>query len=461
MLLYLPRLLLSSFTALVPVTAPQPGPDPVVGGQTAQTCDYPASVFVGGTYGFHCTASLVHPRVVITAAHCLSGIAKVGFGESASTPALSTPVQFCEAHPDYYYGGIDLAYCVLAEDAPEVARVPVLMGCEADELVPGKEIYLAGFGQNDEATGSGGGTKRWTTNTVDVVDYDANELYLLGEGTGSCYGDSGGPAYVQLSDGSWRVIAAVSGPHPNAPPLGCGHGGTYELIHPKMEWIEEQTGLDITPCHDADGTWNPDERCIGFPLELAGIGTDWSELCGPTPVSEAGQTCGPPHESLDPDPDPDPGSETTGGQTSGLGETGMQADTGGDFEPTGTTGAQPPDDASSSSGGALSAGPDQPEPEGPGALPPGYGSGPPASGCTVGGGDGRAWWMIGIVVAVVALGRRPKLPRPTPASPRRERPRSPRLRSDPGNPSAVPGTPPRTGTPDRPARGAAPSACCH
>jgi hypothetical protein len=379
-MVFLPPVVAAWILAFGGLASESPPPSAIVGGTNCTTCEFPSSVFIGSGGGFNCTASLVHPRVLITAKHCLGGISMAGFGESAWDPAYTVGVEYCDGH-DWF----DLAYCVLSEDAPPVAVAPVIMGCEVDELVEGKEIYLAGFGQSDEASGSGGGTKRWTTNTVDYIDYDYGSIYLDGSGTGSCYGDSGGPAYAQLSDGTWRVIAAVQGPHPQAPPLGCGHGGTYTLIHSEMDWIESGSGHDITPCFDADGTWNPDERCTGFPQELRGYGGAWGQLCDGAMTSGAGATCG---TGID-DPDP-PGHETgdvgeSGGTSAGDGGPPVTTGDPGDGSTSGpesggeSDGGESPDD-DDDPGQSGSAG-------GPQALPPRYGHHTAVQSCSLGAPD--------------------------------------------------------------------------
>ncbi|MEM6997214.1 MAG: hypothetical protein AAF721_42305 [Myxococcota bacterium] len=68
--------------------------------------------------------------------------------------------------------------------------------------------------------------------------------------------------------------------------------------------------MDITPCHDADGGWNPTEACGGFPTEMVDNGSRWGAQCEPADVSPPSATCGPAWE----DPDPTGGLHTSGGQ---------------------------------------------------------------------------------------------------------------------------------------------------
>ena len=52
----------------------------VVGGKPTDPCDWPSTVDVNG-----CTGTLIHPRVVTTAGHCLSGTSASGRVTSSST----------------------------------------------------------------------------------------------------------------------------------------------------------------------------------------------------------------------------------------------------------------------------------------------------------------------------------------------------------------------------------------
>jgi MYXO-CTERM domain-containing protein len=103
--------------------------------------------------------------------------------------------------------------------------------------------------------------------------------------------------YIQASDGSWRAFGITS--YGN----GCGGGGWYSMMHPGMEWFESESGVDITPCHDADGTWNPGPDCQGFPLQPMTASGSWPNSCDGGPVSGWSDSCGAPYLAED-DEDP-------------------------------------------------------------------------------------------------------------------------------------------------------------
>lgn len=268
----------------------------IVGGEPANACEWPTTVSLGG-----CTGTLVHPRVVIYAAHCGDSVGVVRFGETPSGGGRQAAVQACEVSPDYgTKPGTDHAYCVLVERhaQTDIPIVPPLMGCETDILVPGAEVAVVGFGQDDFGKT---GTKRKVTTTINSVSAEAS---IGGEGKDSCYGDSGGPVYIRHPDGAWRVFGITS----YGITADCGPGGWYSMMHAGMEWIEarvrDEYGIDLTVCHDADGTWRPGPECGGFPLEAEiGHGT-WDNGCSGSPVSGFSNACGPGFDELEPDEEP-------------------------------------------------------------------------------------------------------------------------------------------------------------
>jgi len=283
------------FALVGPLTAETPTQE-IYGGTDVVSCGWPTTVSMEG----QCTGTLVHPQVVIYAAHCGSGYGSVRFGESISGGAgRSVPTDFCQTYPGGGPGnGRDFAFCVLSEPQEDVPIVPILMGCETSVLSGGREVVAVGFGNAD--TGPYG-IKREVWMPFNHITGD-DEAFIGGGGEDTCQGDSGGPVYVRLpaadgADDTWRVFGVTS--YGGA----CGGGGYYSMMHIGIDWFESESGFDLTPCHDIDGTWNPTPECGDFPLEPYDPGGVWADGCDPGPVGPLSATCGAPFDaSSDMDP---------------------------------------------------------------------------------------------------------------------------------------------------------------
>jgi hypothetical protein len=283
--------------------APQSSPDDVppesriYGGAPVGACGWPTTVSLGGS----CSGTLVHPEVVIYAAHCGDDYTSVRFGEKISGgQGRNVPVSFCEIYPAGGPGnGRDYAFCKLAQPVTDVPIVPIAMGCETDEIAPGKAVTMVGFGEADNGPY---GTKRWVNSTVSSISAQ-REVFIGGAGKDTCQGDSGGPVFMQVDDGngpSWRVFGITS--YGGA----CGGGGYYSQMHHGVAWFEDMSGEDLTPCHDADGTWNPGPDCTEFPVTPnVGSGT-WANGCSGGPVTGASETCGEGIDQGDNQQEPEP-----------------------------------------------------------------------------------------------------------------------------------------------------------
>jgi MYXO-CTERM domain-containing protein len=281
------------------------GEDPLIWmGTTVGECGWPTTVAVTSGGGL-CTGTLVHPQLVIYAAHCGAGNKTIRFNTSAWNGGNAVGTQFCQTNPEYS-GEVndetdDGAFCVLNQPV-DLPITPPLYGCEMNELTLGVEAAIVGFGNNQGQSGSG--TKRWGMVTIEAVNIPGNEVkHTGGDEPSICSGDSGGPAFIKLDDGVWHVFGITS----TGPDDDCGVAGTYthSIVAGHVPWIESASGIDITPCHDVDGSWNPGPDCGGF----FGSGEQqygtWNNWCSGTPESPLSTNCGPAYGEPSEDNPPD------------------------------------------------------------------------------------------------------------------------------------------------------------
>ena len=165
---------------------------------------------------FSCSAGLLAPDLVVTAAHCVIAGAKVVafFGTDFSGTGITIPVTGAVVDPDYAGAtpsdGLkphDVAVLRLARSAPASYVVPKVV--DASEALASKEaVLLAGFGITED--GDGSGTLRAVETTLVGRD-DAGRLSIDDPSKrGACSGDSGGPLFVKR-DGQYLLAGVLSG----------------------------------------------------------------------------------------------------------------------------------------------------------------------------------------------------------------------------------------------------------
>jgi secreted trypsin-like serine protease len=229
----------------------------IVGGQP--TTDFRECCLIGNQSRFFCTGVLVHPRIVLTAAHCQSeGITRVRLNCTTEFDVAGKEigVQKARVHPAYTpINKIhDIAVLILL---PNDSVTPPIQIATTQEMQNAQDTTLVGFGHSNFSGSAGFGLKRQVSVGIDrpqnINEAEARlgfesdlEFTAGGNGRDTCNGDSGGPAYI-TANGILKVAGLTSRPYLtfNQP---CGEGGIYTRIDVHQDFIRQvaqQSGINF------------------------------------------------------------------------------------------------------------------------------------------------------------------------------------------------------------------------
>ncbi len=230
-------------------------------------------VFFGAYVG--CTGTLIGPKLVLTAGHCVVGYPVtdilVKSKDWADGDGVLVPVEDVVEYPDSQRTR-DIALVLLAEEVKGIEPRPIGMECITQKyLDKGAPVQIVGFGATTESGDDFNSALNEARSEVldptcketvinDVVAgcsaaaRPAGEVAAGGNGVDACFGDSGGPLYLLTPEGDY-VIGATSRAF-----LGidfrypCRDGGIWVRPDAVIDWILEEAGkrsVAMPVCNDA------------------------------------------------------------------------------------------------------------------------------------------------------------------------------------------------------------------
>jgi len=187
-----------------------------------------ALTFNGSSF---CTGTMVSPRVVVTAAHCVDGVTDftrlrvqvgVRLGDGATILVIDGKV-----HEQYQGGSNDIALLLLDEPGPAIPWPVSTTPFDATFL--GQNTRIAGYGATDP-DGGGDGNKREGLSAIS--SFDSLDFEYTSNPSQTCFGDSGGPAFLTIDDVEYLIGVTSRGDSE------CAVRGIDTRVDVYADWVQ-------------------------------------------------------------------------------------------------------------------------------------------------------------------------------------------------------------------------------
>ncbi|XP_068173527.1 ST14 transmembrane serine protease matriptase a [Antennarius striatus] len=239
----------------------------IVGGQDAQKGDFPWQVSLHiKNFGHVCGASIISPRWLVTAAHCVQDDGKTRLSHpgtwevylglhtqrSIDSSVVKKNLRQIIPHPNYNDFTYDNDIALMELDSPVIFSDyirPICLPSSQQDFEVGSTVWITGWG----ATREGGfAAKVLQKAQVRIINHSVCDQLMGGQltsrmlcagvlagGVDACQGDSGGP--LSSPDGSRMTLAGV---------VSWGDGcarrdkpGIYTVVSQFRAWIKQKTGV--------------------------------------------------------------------------------------------------------------------------------------------------------------------------------------------------------------------------
>lgn len=249
---------------------------PIIDGVVSTSSDYPATGAIiarttgggGPQFGnLGCTATLIAPDTILTAAHCtINPFEEFGIqfeyfftfeldvsafeSDPSQLPPGSIAISSLVPHPDFSFEGMggmmsglgnyfDIGLGYLSEEVTTATPAVIMQDDDASFIIQGEMVEIAGYGTTT-ASGETAGIKYHATTVINEVAIAELQIGNVSPTPQKCHGDSGGPTYLDISDGlqpSQRIISVTSRAYDER---DCEFGGVDTRVDFFRTWLSSE-----------------------------------------------------------------------------------------------------------------------------------------------------------------------------------------------------------------------------